>query len=395
MFFVDANIGWVVDGGGQILKTSDGGQNWNQQFYDSDLYFRSVEFFDEQVGFAGTLANSNPNAQLLKTDDGGQNWTDITANLAVAVPGICGMSVADANTLFVTGVFYGSAYIMKSTDRGQSWTYTDMANYCNGLVDIEFITPQIGFAVGQANQGNSLKAIIVGTTDGGDSWNVLATGNHANQRCWKIQFISDLVAYVSIEEFEPSPQYFKSNDGGQSWVLHDVVTTDTAGTMQGIGFLNEDLGWIGGWGELFYATNDGGQSWDYMPAIGSSFNRFFRIDEGLIYGSGLNVYKYVDSTLVNTNENILPPKPTGHSLEIAGSNIVDDKVTILLNLVNSTYCELSVYNILGKRVEVISQAKRNKGEHQVSWSCSKMPVGSYFLVLYTYHGYESIRFFVE
>ena len=67
MYFIDHNTGWVVDGGGQILNTSDGGQTWTQQYYNSNQYFRSVEFANEQVGFAGTLANGNPNAQLFRT----------------------------------------------------------------------------------------------------------------------------------------------------------------------------------------------------------------------------------------------------------------------------------------------------------------------------------------
>ena len=99
MQFVDPEIGWVVDGGGQILKTSDGGENWTQQHYNSNHYFRSVEFVNDQIGYAGTLANGNPSATLLKTIDGGNSWTDISANLPVDVPGICGMHALDENII--------------------------------------------------------------------------------------------------------------------------------------------------------------------------------------------------------------------------------------------------------------------------------------------------------
>ncbi len=392
--FVDPDIGWVVDGGGQILKTVNGGQNWTQQFYNSSLYFRSVEFLNDQLGFAGTLANGNPTAQLLRTTDGGATWTDLTGNFPVNVTGICGISIVDENTVFITGVFFGSAYIMKSTDQGDTWQYTNMSTYANGLVDIYFKDGLNGWAVGQGNQGNALRAVILGTTNGGTTWNLLRSGDHSNQRSWKIQQLNDNVFYASIEEFEPSPQYFKSIDGGQTWSLQNVVTTNTSGTMQGIGFLNENLGWVGGFSQLFYETTDGGQTWDYQPSIGLSFNRFQRVNDTLMYTAGVNVYRYADPALLSIDEFEIV-KPKGHSLAIKGSNIVKDQAAILLNLINNTYCELSVYNTNGQRVQTIHQQRMQAGEHEIQWQLPQLAKGPYFLVLYTYHGYESIKVVVD
>lgn len=394
MQFISPEVGWVVDGGGQILKTTNGGLSWTQQYYNSAHYFRSVEFFDENIGFAGTLSNGNPNATLLKTIDGGQTWTDISSNLSVNVPGICGMHMQDENTIFITGVFYGSAYIMKSEDQGDTWTYSNMGNLCNGLVDIFFKDENIGFAVGQSAQGSGLRARIIGTTNGGETWNTLATADHSNQRAWKVQMLSQNIFYVSIEEFEPSPQYFKSIDGGQTWQLKEITTTNTSGTMQGIGFLSEDIGWVGGFGELFYETTDGGTTWEYQPTIGTSFNRFQRVNDTLMYTSGTNVYKYVDPALLSVEE-FETPKPKGHSITIKNSNIVSTNATIQLHLVNNTYCELSIYNTLGQRVQTLTQEKRVAGDHEIIWNTGNLVRGNYFVVLYTYHGYESIKVIVK
>ncbi|MDC8002552.1 YCF48-related protein [Aureisphaera galaxeae] len=389
LYFVDEDKGWVVDGAGQVLHTADGGENWTQQYFNSDYYFRSVEFYNDQIGFAGTLANGNPSASLLKTIDGGQTWVDITNSLPNNVPGICGISMVDENTIYITGVFFGSAYVMKSTDQGQSWSYASLASLCNGLVDIHFVDENNGFAVGQSAQGTGLRAIIIGTTDGGDTWNELAIADHVNQRAWKIQMLNEIVFYASIEEFEPSPQYFKSVDGGQSWGLQTVETTNTSGTMQGIGFLNEDLGWIGGFGELFYETQDAGQTWEYLPTIGQSFNRFYRVNNTLMFGSGVNVYRYSDPTL--GVEDFTIPKPKGHTITVMGSNPVEHQTEISLELVNNTYYELSVYNGSGQRIQTIYEGLGEKGTYSIPWNTKGLAAGNYFLALYTYYGYQSIK----
>ncbi len=394
MQFVNPDVGWVVDGGGQIVKTIDGGETWSQQYYNSDRYFRSVEFFNEEIGYAGTLANGNPTATLLKTTDGGATWVDISNNLPVSVAGICGMHAVDENIIFITGVFYGNAYIMKSINQGETWNYINMGNLCNGLVDIYFKDQNIGLAVGQSAQGTGLKAIIVGTADGGDTWSQLAIGEHNNQRSWKLQMISNDVMYASIEEFEPSPQYFKSTDGGQNWNMETIVTSNTSGTMQGIGFLNEDIGWVGGFGNLFYETLNGGNSWEYKPTIGQSFNRFQRVNDTLMYTSGINVYKYVDPSLLSIDE-FEVVKPKGHSLAIKDSNIIESEATIELQLINNTYCELSVYNTSGQRIQTITKERKLAGNHSINWNASSLQAGHYFLVLYTYHGFQSIRFIVK
>ncbi|MEM7103705.1 MAG: YCF48-related protein [Bacteroidota bacterium] len=394
MFWLDANIGWVVDGGGQILKTEDGGATWDQQFYDSDYYFRSVEFLDENVGFAGTLSSAESNGSLWKTTDGGITWNNITNLLPKSVLGICGMAVADDQTIFITGVFYGFAYIMKSSDQGLTWTYQNMGALCLGLVDIHFLTPLHGFAVGQTAQGTGLRAVIIETNDGGNSWQIAKTGDFNNQRAWKLQFINEMVGFASIEEFEPSPQYFKTIDGGQTWVLKDINTPNSSGTMQGIGFLNEDLGWVGGWSSLFYQTIDGGVTWEYMPSVGGSFNRFFRIDEGLIYTSGSDVYRYADSTLVDIAEPVVHSGSTGHEIAFRGSNIVYGEAIIDLELVNHTFVELSVYDLSGKRIKTLVSEKKMKGKHSFALNSKGLISGQYFLALYTYHGYEPLKFFV-
>lgn len=385
LFFVNEEVGWAVDGAGLILKTSNGGQSWTQQMSAPNLYFRSVEFINEDIGFVATLGGSGSNAQLFKTLDGGDTWNEIT-NLPQTVVGICGMSAPDENTIYLTGTFWTGAFVMKSEDQGNSWTYTSLGNMANGLVDIDFISADRGLVVGQSAQGTGLRAIILGTEDGGDTWQVRSTGSAVNQRAWKIQYLTEEIVYVSIEEFEPSPQYFKSSDGGVNWDLMTVQTSNTSGTMQGIGFLNEQLGWIGGWGELFYETSDGGLTWDYMP-IGGSVNRFFKVSDTKMFTSGLNVYCYEDPDLVGLSE-VFAPEPAGHNIQL-----LDGQIQV--ELVNHTYCELSIYDQSGRKVKDLYRGRRDAGLHHFDWDSSSLSSGWYSIVLYSYHGYDAIPILID
>ncbi len=390
MQFIDADVGWVVDGGGQILKTTDGGQTWNQQYYNSNHYFRSVEFYNEQIGFAGTLANGNPTTTLLKTIDGGETWTDISSTLPINVPGICGMHMTNEETIFITGVFYGSAYIMKSVNQGETWTYTNMGSLCNALVDIYFKDENIGFAAGQSPQGTGLKGVLIRTVDGGNTWSTLAISNGNDQRIWKIQELDKDVMYASVEAFTSTPEYFKSSDGGLTWQLNSVTSAGVSGTIQGVGFLSENVGWVGGFGEFFYETTNQGQTWEYKSTVGSSYNRFQRINDTLMYTSGVNVYKYIDPALLSIDEFDIP-KPKGHSLVVKNSNVINNSATIKLNLINNTFCELSVYNNSGQRLQTLMSTMKEAGGYEINWNSSTLTSGNYYLVLYTYHGYESIK----
>ncbi|WP_432698088.1 YCF48-related protein [Marinobacterium sp. YM272] len=70
--FVDDSVGWAVGEGGLIIRTDDGGKNWQRQ-YDDGLEgpFLDVLFRNNQEGFAVGVFN-----RMLHTDDGGESWDD-------------------------------------------------------------------------------------------------------------------------------------------------------------------------------------------------------------------------------------------------------------------------------------------------------------------------------
>lgn len=50
--FIDENIGVAVGDSGTILRSSDGGLNWDQVFDADSIQLRKVKFFNNQYGIA-------------------------------------------------------------------------------------------------------------------------------------------------------------------------------------------------------------------------------------------------------------------------------------------------------------------------------------------------------
>ena len=100
-FFLNSTVGWVVNGVGQINRTTDGGDHWLKQFENSHTHFRSVGFFDSLNGFAGCLGWGDPNNTastdtnlVYGTTNGGATWLPVTSLSSATIKrGFCGMRV--------------------------------------------------------------------------------------------------------------------------------------------------------------------------------------------------------------------------------------------------------------------------------------------------------------
>ena len=69
--FVDENIGWAAGTAGLIIRTTNGGLNWQNQSVQPNYYLESVYFVNENLGW--TVGNDGV---ILKTTNGGVNFID-------------------------------------------------------------------------------------------------------------------------------------------------------------------------------------------------------------------------------------------------------------------------------------------------------------------------------
>ena len=347
IWFFDEQTGWLVNSSGYVCKTTDGGQCWQPKFYvcpgsAGKPYLRCMGWGSRNVGWFGAVtglgdadANKNPdkyiNTLLHHTKDGGETWHAVK-NLPKAAPaGICGFYGVNEKVAYGAGTNdpgLPGPGVIKTLDGGASWQLIDMSAHADNLIDIYFTDEKHGFVVGgkidpaapidYANyppprliRYAQLKPVVLRTADGGQTWqNVAANtkGFKVGEWGWKIQFIDAKFGFISLENFA-SAAILKTTDGGASWTRHDVK--DQCGNMlnvdlEGIGFINEKQGWVGGWGTNFTGlmncyTVDGGLTWvsqDNNPQVSHSdprtrINRYRFLGNPVTAGycSGQQVYK--------------------------------------------------------------------------------------------------------
>lgn len=411
-FFLTPEMGWaihpynfdVVTGTdtttyqGRIWKTTDGGDSWTLQLDSCHMYLRAVGFADSLHGWATNLGwnpvpdslyhyydslyHHNDTTLMIETSDGGKTWQKADNKIiGTKPPGICGMHVFNDTLAYAVGRYSGPAYMLKTINGGKTWKSIDMNSYASYLIDCHFWTPDSGIVVGGSVMVDSLVSpLILFTSDGGDHWvtRYHGSGWYYDEWCWKISFPRPDLGYVSVETFSRTGYLLKTIDHGVTW---KKITVTGSADLQGVGFLNDSVGWTGGWDTINtgYATTNGGKSWK-VAGIGKNLNRFHFFGDTLAYASGQSIFKM---TVAKPNA-----VEESKSLFDLGNypNPFTDATSIHFALMKDEHITLAIYDMLGKELAEVLNEDRSKGEYTLSLSeylgnRQKFPAGEYYYIL--------------
>lgn len=191
-------------GGGQILRTTDGGQSWSavqgNGFAGPAGFNNWVHMFDANVGISFGDPNTDASGaaayfEVLRTTDGGLTWTRVpSANLPAPIANAnegglvrSYFALQGSNTIWATTSRQqpvGACRILKSTDRGLTWTAynTPLLSQINRIA---FKDPLNGIAFNTAAAAVTTTPPspgtinVIQTSDGGVTWTPITPTNNA------------------------------------------------------------------------------------------------------------------------------------------------------------------------------------------------------------------------
>jgi photosystem II stability/assembly factor-like uncharacterized protein len=240
-----------------------------------------MHFFNETTGYVWDSRIGDGFYGVFKTGDGGKTWSQ------VALPSsdflVSFVPVAE-DRLFAQFSVGFDAYLMKSSNGGQSWqmapTGAALPNYpCL----ISFHDLQNGIMTVQGATANSWATIFFKTANGGSTWEQRGTSFDLVPEVILNDSIicNNLTAFGNGTAYAYSPGWrFISQDYGASWSAVPNTAIAYAGTLK---WANPQTGIMKGrpvntphdYAQRdYYLTTDGGQTWNKKFSIEHGFPQY-------------------------------------------------------------------------------------------------------------------------
>jgi len=237
---------WAVGDSGYIIHSPDCGDSWERQTFINHDHLRGVFFLDTLTGWC-----YSQQGHFYHTGDGGQTWSFVCQFMDENMYSDYGFFFTDSLTGWITN--YDSTLncetIVYTRDGGKIWQVPVDINRGMVIVDIEFVSPDTGFAV-------DMNGHVLNTTDGGETW---VTGASFPHFLIDLCFLDSGQGYLAGGMQNPDEGYlYRTEDGGESWeeILH--YESDVLYRFQ---FHDENHGWITGFYGLILYTQNGGDTW--------------------------------------------------------------------------------------------------------------------------------------
>ncbi len=382
--FPSSSVGYIVGEDTTILKTTDGGQTWNQlpangiQTQSFAQTITDVKFVNELTGFIAVGYSG-----VYKTIDGGQSWTFLSGQTSNMCFPQAIYPFSETNG-FVGGGGCFEGAIVDAFNAGAWTTTTSPGLFWDSeqkVQDIDFVNANVGL-VAVKNQ------YMLRTTNGGQTWDTIPTGIALPGYLTSVVMVNDTLCYAGYGEVNTNGfGVLKSVDAGLTWTQdinsatffypdYFCVAAATNGAIYAGGKPSNTPG-----GLIFKTNLTATTTWDYAT-VDQPIHDMDSYGSDVTFGVG-------DSGYVVVN---VPPGNLGHQETALALSVV-----LYPNPVHTQLTIESAFNILAVRVFNVDgkEVKVNFLNGKKVLDVSMLASGMYTVMIQTEKGSAVERMCVE
>ena len=191
--FINENLGIIGSSEGTVLKTTNGGASFEKMQLGPNEYFFAAQMITDQAMMVGSSSG-----KVFGSNDQGANWSLLGENLG-QITDIHAFNLQSAVLTSESGKIY------KTTNGGDQWdeVYTGNPDL---LIGLDFVNSQNGWACGWFGR-------ILHTTDGGANWTTLRHDGY--HQFVDIHFTTDTEGWAVTSNYSDTAWY--STNGGVDW----------------------------------------------------------------------------------------------------------------------------------------------------------------------------------
>lgn len=306
--FYDESSGIAVGDHGTLLRTTNGGDEWTLQEYDSPSINGSINDHPKDICWSSAqrayavcgydVYNSGvgffSDGSILRTNNAGQDWTVLYHDRD---KNYYGVSFADNNKGIAVGLttrWENNQHVFKSafsltSDGGNTWNHLYFISIEDKLTDVSYIEDQI-VMIGESGR-------ILRSTDNGEDFNTIASGSNRDLHC--VSF-SDRKHGFIVGDYGT---VLKTNNGGITWVKKEIGTTKD---LYSVCFYDNENGIICDEDGRLFRTVDGGTTW-FRQTIHAGYQIagvWLQGDDAYAVGENGSIFKNPNSAILYAMENI-------------------------------------------------------------------------------------------
>lgn len=368
--FINLNTGWACGDGGVILKTTNGGNNWIQQFtgVTNKNLFGIHPVDSDYVYCVGWFQT------ILKSTNGGTNWQILRNGTYGNDPSLFEVFFLDRNK----GWMLRNSYILRTSNGGDSFDST-LLPY-GYLRDVYFKDALNGIVCADA-------AGIFKSTDGGVTWNQVTIPIAMElPDFFKESFIGNTGWVVGRGSNTPplGHMVWKTTDFGTTWDTIARVISNQPFDYETycVNFSSLNTGWCGGtFGQIFKTTN-GGFNWIQQQMPSTNFRRsmwFYNDSIGWGAGGGGQIVRTTTGGQYLAIEPIGGEVPQKFELKQNYPNPFNPSTQINFALPQNSFVTVKIYNAISEEIaRLVNNEFKSAGSYSVTFDGSNFSSGIYF-----------------